>query len=161
MEDKELRKELIGALIGLAKTCSNNPKTENTDQVIIEGLVAVHTQSFGEEMLKKKLEKVRQEKHIIAPNCSTCASPCGNTSEYNLDLWNAEDEQYRILKEEILQELLKTAVKFYQALMLGKEVSARTEIFYKTLEMVTYDFDVPTLEELKTEIQRENSIDFL
>lgn len=30
--------ELTGALIGLAKTCGNNPKTADTDRVIIEGL---------------------------------------------------------------------------------------------------------------------------
>ncbi len=160
MEYKKLRKELSGALIGLAKTCSNNPKTENTDRIIIEGLVAVHTQSFGEEMLTKKLEKVRQEKHTIAPNCSSCASPCGNTSEYDLELWNEEEEQYRVLKEQILLEIQETAVKFYQAFMMGKDISAHAEIFYKTLEMVTYSLDVPTLEELKSEIQIEKSLDF-
>ena len=64
-----LREELLGALIGLAKTTGNNPKTENTDQILIEGLVAAHTESFGEEMLKKKLEEVireiQEEKQII------------------------------------------------------------------------------------------------
>ena len=30
--------ELTGALIGLAKPCGNNPKTADTDRVIIEGL---------------------------------------------------------------------------------------------------------------------------
>lgn len=153
MEYRELRKELLGALIGLAKTCSNNPKTQNTDRIIIEGLVAVHTRSFGEEMLTKKLENVRQEKHIIAPNCSTCASPCGNTSEYNLDLLNDEEEQFKVLKEKILQKLQETAVKYYQEMMLGNSVSEHTEIFYKALEMITYRWDISTLEELLREIE--------
>ena len=34
-----LQDELTGALIGLARSCGNNPKTENTDEIIIEGLV--------------------------------------------------------------------------------------------------------------------------
>lgn len=152
MESKELRKELLGAVIGLAKTCSNNPKTEHTDRVIIEGLVAVYTLSFGEEMLKKKIENVRLEKHIIAPNCSTCASPCGNTSEYDLDLLEKEEEKCKVLKEGILQKIQETAGKFYQKMMLGVDVSEQTEIFYKTLEMITYRLDLSALEELQKEI---------
>ena len=30
-----LQDELTGALIGLARSCGNNPKTENTDEIII------------------------------------------------------------------------------------------------------------------------------
>ena len=37
-ETARLQDELTGALIGLARACGNNPKTENTDRVIIEGL---------------------------------------------------------------------------------------------------------------------------
>ena len=151
----ELRKELLGAIIGLAKTCGNNPKTENTDRTIIEGLVAVRTQSFGEEMLKKKLDRVRQEKHAIAPNCSTCESPCGNTSDYDLDLLNEEEERGGVLKEQILRDIQETAVVFYQAIMQGIDVSEHTEIFYKVLEMVTYRFDVETLEKLRIEVMEE------
>lgn len=149
---EKLRKELLGALIGLAKTCSNNPKTENTDRIIIEGLVAVNTPSFGEEMLRKKLERVRQEKHTIAPNCSTCASPCGNTSEYNLDLLKEEEAHCRAEKELILQEIGNAAVEFYRAIMLGTVISENTEIFYKSLEIVTYRMEIAELEMLRSEI---------
>ena len=38
-----LQDELTGALIGLAKACGNNPKTENTDRIIIEGLFTTVT----------------------------------------------------------------------------------------------------------------------
>ncbi len=40
-----LQDELTGALIGLARSCGNNPKTENTDEIIIEGLVHTITNS--------------------------------------------------------------------------------------------------------------------
>ena len=39
----KLQDELTGALIGLAKSCGNNPKTENTDRIIIEGLFTTIT----------------------------------------------------------------------------------------------------------------------
>ena len=45
--------ELTGALIGLAKTCGNNPKTADTDRVIIEGLFTTLTNvSFNEETIR-------------------------------------------------------------------------------------------------------------
>ena len=43
--DLALQDELTGALIGLARSCGNNPKTENTDEIIIEGLVHTITNS--------------------------------------------------------------------------------------------------------------------
>lgn len=160
MEHSELRKELLGALIGLAKTCVNNPKTENTDRIVIEGLVAVNTESFGEMMLRKKLDMVRQEKHIIAPNCSTCASPCGNTSEYDLELLKEDEEQCRVLKEEMLKDIQTIAVELYRAMMQGIEVSEHTEILYQVLEVVSYRMDVTMLTEttdaLSAQIQRIN-----
>ena len=39
----KLQDELTGALIGLVKTCGSNPKTENTDRIIIEGLFTTIT----------------------------------------------------------------------------------------------------------------------
>ena len=33
-----LQEKLTGALIGLAKACENNPKTEHTDRILIKGL---------------------------------------------------------------------------------------------------------------------------
>ena len=48
--------ELTGALIGLAKTCGNNPKTADTDRVIIEGLFTTLTNvSFNEETIRAGL----------------------------------------------------------------------------------------------------------
>lgn len=154
----ELRKELLGATIALAKTCGNNPKTENTDRIIIEALVAVHTKEFGVEMLQKKLEMVRQEKHTIAPNCNTCAHPCGNTTEYDLDLLNEDEIQCKELKEQMLQDLQDLAVEFYRAMLRKEDVSEHVVIFYKGLEVVTYPMDAETLEGIVEEIREKKQV---
>lgn len=53
-----LQDELTGALIVLARSCGNNPKTENTDEIIIEGLVHTITNSnTGAAALKAMIEK--------------------------------------------------------------------------------------------------------
>lgn len=148
----ELRKELLGAIIGLAKTCGNNPKTENTDRILLEGLVAVHTESFGEEMLEKKLHMVRQEKDRIAPNCRNCASPCENTSEYDLELLLQKEEGCREKKLRMLQDIVEAAVAFYQVMLQGFDVSEHMEIFFKVLSVVTYDMEPVALEAILGEI---------
>ena len=37
---EEIRQKLTGAVIGLARTCENNEKTENTNRVFLEALTA-------------------------------------------------------------------------------------------------------------------------
>lgn len=148
----DLRKELLGALIALAKTCNSNFKTENTDRVLIEGLVAAKTEAFGEDMIQKKLDMARQEKYVISPNCSTCASPCGNTSEYNVNLWGEEDEACQKIKSQMIKELLDTAQMVYQGMMLKNDMSEEMLIFYKVLEVVTYEFEIEELEKVQEEI---------
>lgn len=150
----DLRKELLGALIALAKTSNSNSKTENTDRILLEGLVAVKTEVFGEEMLQKKLNMARQEKYAISPNCSTCASPCGNTSEYDVNLWSVESKACQEVKERMMKELLNMAQMIYQGMMLKKDISEEMYIFYKVLEIVTYEFQVEELEEVQQEIKR-------
>lgn len=153
MNFTDLRKELLGALIALAKTSNSNPKTENTDRILIEGLVAAKTETFGEEMLQKKIDMARTEKYVISPNCSTCASPCGNTSEYDLDLWKEEDISCQEAKRHLLSEIQDAAKDVYQAMMLKKDMSEHMEIFYKVLEILTYTFELEELKEIQNEVK--------
>ena len=67
MNKKE--KKLIGALIGLAKACNVHLKTENTDGIIIKSLASIFPlEENGEELL----QRVREEKLAVAPDCATC-----------------------------------------------------------------------------------------
>ena len=86
-ETANLQDELTGALIGLARACENNKKTENTDQIIIEGLFTTITNvNFNDDTLREMIQRVNEEKHIIVPDCSVCKNPCGNTDNYDMNL---------------------------------------------------------------------------
>ena len=55
------------------------------------------------------LDIARTEKQAVAPNCATCAMPCGNTADYDLTrLWNAL-AALRTLKLRLLDALLTLA----------------------------------------------------
>ena len=141
-----LQDELTGALIGLAKSCGNNPKTEDTTGILIEGLFTTITNvNFNDETLREMIAKVHAEKQRIVPNCATCAAPCGNTSDYEMKkLWNA-DEDIRSLKSLILFGIRGMAAYAYHAAVLGYGDEEVNDFFYKALSILGYDMDMEQL----------------
>ena len=136
MNQKE--KELVGALIGLAKACNVHLKTENTDNIIIQSLACIF-ESDKEQQLEKFLKRVRKEKLTVAPDCATCLNPCGNTDEYNLDeLQNPEVSQnVRDLKMELLNTSYKLAFNILHDNIKDRE--AEIKALYKALCVISYD----------------------
>lgn len=142
-----LQDELTGALIGLAKACGNNPKTENTDRIIIEGLFTTVTNvNFNAETLTAMIQAVNEEKTKVVPNCSSCMSPCGNTSNYDMkNLWNEPDEDIRSLKSLILFGIRGMAAYAYHAMVLGYTDETVNSFFYKALSFISYDLEMEHL----------------
>ena len=87
------RDTLLGALVGLARSTVNEPKTEDTDRILAAGLRLAAAPEAAESALLRMTDIVEAEKHRVAPNCAACAMPCGNTSNYDLArLWGATAE---------------------------------------------------------------------
>ncbi len=144
-----LQDELTGALIGLAKSCGSNPKTDNTDRIIIEGLFTTITNvNFNNETLKNMIDRVHKEKNIISPDCSVCQSRCGNTDDYDMNnIWDA-DEDIRSLKSLILFGIRGMAAYAYHAMVLGCTDETVNNFFYKALSIISYDMDSEQLYQL-------------
>ena len=62
-----LRDTLLGALVGLARSTSSEPKTENTDAVLNAGLRLAAQPDAPAETLQRMLDITRAEKHAVAP----------------------------------------------------------------------------------------------
>ena len=76
---------IISVLVGLAGACGNNPKTPDTDSLIMRALAfPVLCPEADEEGLAEVVDGLYAEKHAIAPGCAECAFPCGNTSDYDM-----------------------------------------------------------------------------
>lgn len=155
----KLQDELTGALIGLAKSCGNNPKTENTDRMIIEGLFTTITNvNFNDETLKEMIEKVKAEKNKIVPDCSVCQNPCGNTDDYDMNsLWN-DNEDIRSLKSLILFGIRGMAAYAYHAMVLGYTSEEVNSFFYRALSVIGYDMDMELLLPIVLEVGEKNLI---
>ena len=138
---------VISVLIGLVGACNNNPKTEETDELILTAL----SYSNGLEE-KETIERIRAEKNRIAPGCAACATPCGNTSDYDINRLYSAEPTIRALKQQILTEISQLATCTLQHRVTLTDENMR--IFYKALSYVSYDLTEQTLLELLEEIQR-------
>lgn len=141
-----LQDELTGALIGLARTCASDPKTENTDRLILEGLFATVTNvNFDDEAIERLIDKVRAEKEQIAPGCAVCEAKCGNTDEYDMKrIWEAQ-EDIRSLKSLILFGIRGMAAYAYHAMVLGYVDEEVNTFFYKALSILAEDWGMEEL----------------
>lgn len=141
-----LQDELTGALIGLARACSNNPRTPETDRLILEGLFTTVTNvNFNNETLRTLIDQVNREKERIVPNCSSCASRCGGTDNYDMSrLWNG-DEDIRSLKSLILFGLRGMAAYAYHAMVLGYQDEEVNAFIYKALFVLAEDWAMEEL----------------
>ena len=90
---QQARDALLGALVGLARATTSEPKTDDTDEVLNAGLRLAAQPDAPEERLQRMLAIVQTEKHRVAPAAPpvpcpaatrtiTILSACGCAREY-------------------------------------------------------------------------------
>ena len=108
--DAQLQRDaLLGALVGLARSTVNEPKTEDTDRVLTSGLRLAADPDAAEDALRRMYHIVETEKHRVAPNCAICTMRCGNTDNYDLARLWAAPENIRALKLRLLAAVFRLA----------------------------------------------------
>ena len=141
-----LQDQLTGALIGLARAADTNAPTASTHRAVIEGLFTTLTNvKFNEETVRSQIDAVRREKAVLIPNCGACASPCGRTDEYDMNLLWEADEDIRSLKSLILFGLRGMAAYAYHAMVLGYTDEEVNRCFYEGLFAVGEDWGMEEL----------------
>ena len=96
--------KLIGALIGLARPTDGNEHliSPSSTAAIVAGLQALSSGETGEGGL---LERLREEKRKMVPDCFTCAAPCGKNKDYDMRNLRNGAEEIRDLKFRLLELL--------------------------------------------------------
>lgn len=131
--------------------------TEEVDRLVIEGLFATLTNvNFDNESLTELIEKVREAKERIVPECTNCMSACGRTDEYDMELlWN-EEEDLRSLKSLILFGIRGMAAYAYHAEVLGYRDKEVNEFFYKALFAIGMEWEAEALLNIVMEVGKIN-----
>lgn len=101
-----LQDQLLGCMIGLARTCSTNPVTEETEGLLLAGLMATRPDSaMTDAQLIRLTERIKADKAKVSPNCVTCTSRCGKNDDYDVSRIAAAAEDVRTAKQTILRHL--------------------------------------------------------
>lgn len=138
----ELKNELTGALVGLARVIDNGTApAETTWRVVLEGLfLTIPELNVSEAMLRQHLARVAQEKLTLVPDCASCQSPCGRTDSYNMALLLEAEEAVRSIKLSILAGIRTMSAYFYHA--VGCETEKLKKLLYQALFAIGEDWDV-------------------
>ena len=145
---------IISALIGLVGACNNNPKTADTDSLVIKALAfPLLCPEYDDEALRGIVSDIYSEKNSIAPGCAMCTAPCGNTSDYDMRRIYEADDVIRNVKLQILEKLQKLAAYACRNHESGMISYADNGFFYKALSYVSYDMDEADLLRLLNEAE--------
>ncbi len=147
--------KIISALIGLVGACSNNPKTDGTDRLVIKALAfPLLYPGYDDKALREIVDDIHAEKNLVAPGCAACTAPCGNTSDYDMRRIYEADDVVREAKLQILEEIRKLAAYVWRRQIPGKIACTDYSLFYKALSYVGYDMDAAGLLALLGEVKR-------
>lgn len=130
--------QIIGALIGLVGAVSNNGKTEQTDAVIRDALLHLHDQTRQEQIV----HKIHEQKNLIAPDCATCQSPCGNTSDYDMSKLDHEEESVQTAKKQLIETI-------YTVLTKNEKVA---EEIYRGIAYIGYPMSAEDCKQLQEQL---------
>lgn len=143
MEDR-----IISVLIGLVRACESNPKTKDTDRLLIKALAFTPAvPAYRDAEIAGLIDEIRAEKNRVAPGCAACTAPCGNTSDYDMSRIAACEEDIRGLKLRILSELHDIAA------CTKRLTEPETALLYKALSFVSYDLEKADLDALLAELR--------
>lgn len=134
-----MNKDILFALIGLVGAVNNNGKTGQTDVIVREALVSDEDSSIA--------KRIRDEKYAISPNCETCQSPCGNTSDYPSEKYDQWSNEQIEIREQIIAEAKRIAENIDE----GKELP---DIVYKAISYVGYDLNYESYTKLLEELRK-------
>ena len=127
-----LQDELTGALIGLAKTAADKPRSDAVTKVILDGLFTTVTNvNFDDSAIKTQIMLVRDARATMGGL---------QQDEYDMQkLWHNPDEDIRSLKSLLLFGMRGMAAYAHHALTLGYRSDAVDQFFYKGLAAVGND----------------------
>ena len=71
----------------------NSPVLSSDTPGQVRTMPTITNVNFNEETLRAMIDRIHEEKSRIVPGCAACASPCGNTNDYDMkQIWEADED---------------------------------------------------------------------
>lgn len=136
--------QILSVLVGLAGAVNNNGKTADTDRIVLQALSYCDCKDdISQSDAEAILTTLRQEKHAVSPGCAVCNAPCGNTSDYDMELFYRCSPSVLELKEKIWK-----ITEHLAADLMASDCFDAPEIIYKAIAWLGYNLDEELYQEL-------------
>ncbi|MDO5400953.1 MAG: hydroxylamine reductase [Eubacteriales bacterium] len=152
-----LQDRLTGALIGLARAMDGGITGGGNAELVQQSLFATLTNvNFDDEALASLIDRVHAQRALLVPGCAACASACGRTADYDMELLWTAPEDIRSLKSLILFGIRGVAAYAWHARILGCQDEAVNRFLYKALFALGEDWGVEELLPIVLEVGKHN-----
>lgn len=138
----QLRNELLGALVGLARASESKELLESSGVAMVEGLRMAFGGSCPADDIHVMISKLHEEKKLMAPDCAACQYPCGRTADYDMEEVYGASEGLRDAKLELFGALGEIAVK------LSEDAGEIHTFLSEALFQISCTYDVSQLTEI-------------
>jgi len=137
------------AVRGLVGVTDNHGRTKEADRMLVEAVsFAGTTHSDKEE--DEMVGKIHAFLNVLSPDCGTCAFPCGNTSDYDMNLYLNNSEALRIKKDEVIDKMISLADEINTSDSLPED---KVFLLYKCITYITLDLATESYDQLLHQIQ--------
>lgn len=146
-----LQDSLTGKLVTLSRLVVANGSTQNTDELIIDGLfTAITNVSFDDSAILALVKR-------IDASILSLGGKVGAETSFDMNsLWHTEDEDVRSLKSLLLFGLRGMAAYYHHAAALGKKNTDVLSFIYKVFVAIGENHTVPELLDLNMEFGQVN-----
>ncbi len=141
--------QLLGALIGLSRASESKEISDTAGAAFVDGLAM--TRRFSSEIssdipaesdVLTMIDRLHEEKALMAPDCATCQYPCGRTFDYEMDEVYCTSEALRDKKLYLVHLLENIAT-----LSPANTVKANRQFISDALFQISCTYSTDQLEE--------------
>lgn len=117
-----LNNQLLGALVGLSRASESKEISPSAGAAFVDGLALVHdlkavektpetdTASDRKNEILAMIDRLHEEKALMAPDCAACQYPCGRTFDYDMEEVYDASEALRDAKLQLFRALSTIAI---------------------------------------------------
>ncbi len=106
-----LRNQLLGALVGLARASESKEISDSAGDAFVAGLAMASESetALSADAINAMIDRLHEEKALMAPDCAACQYPCGRTFDYEMEEVYHASESLRDAKLQLIQALCEIA----------------------------------------------------
>jgi len=132
------------AVRGLVGVTDNHGRTSEADRMLVDAIAFSGTDCSTKDE-DEMVEKIHAFMRELSPDCSSCAFPCGNTSDYDITLFENNTHELQEKKNEVITMMVSIA---RQIKGMERMPEDKVSLLYKCMTYITLDLALESYDTL-------------